>query len=132
CAMTPTTTGVPGGRHGYFRLTSSIADAVVIKEGDLFFLTRPDGEVPLRRRHAFGLYYHDCRFLNGYALRLGDAVPRALVSTAVQGYCCTAELTNPQLDTERGTLDAESTRSDGSARSIRARRRYAIASRPAT
>src|SRR5262249_27355604 len=68
----------------------------------------PDGEVPLRRRHAFGLYYHDCRFLNGYALRLGDAVPRALVSTAALGYCCTTELTNPQLDTERGTLDAAS------------------------
>src|SRR5690349_9837615 len=48
----------------------SIADAVVIKDEDIFFLSAPDGQVPLRGRHGFGLYFHDCRFLDGYELRL--------------------------------------------------------------
>jgi hypothetical protein len=40
---------------------SSIADAIVIKDEDLFFLARPDGRVPSEDAHGYGLYYHDCR-----------------------------------------------------------------------
>jgi hypothetical protein len=49
--------------HGRSSMTRGIADAVVIKGEDLFFLTEPDGRVPIEDGHGFGLYYHDCRFL---------------------------------------------------------------------
>jgi hypothetical protein len=45
--------------------TESIADAVVIKDEDIFFLSARDGQVPLRGQHGFGLYFHDCRYLYG-------------------------------------------------------------------
>ena len=50
--------------------TSGIADAVVAKHEDIFFLSRHDGCVPLRGRHGLGLYYHDCRYLDGYELKI--------------------------------------------------------------
>ncbi|MEW6299408.1 MAG: glycogen debranching N-terminal domain-containing protein, partial [Thermodesulfobacteriota bacterium] len=56
-------------------IVHSITDAVVVKDGDLFFLTTPDGIVPLEDGHGYGLYYHDCRFLNGYELDLGGIRP---------------------------------------------------------
>src|SRR3990170_2592305 len=46
-------------------LTPGIADAIVMKDGNLFFLCGPDGSVPLKNVHALGLYYHDCRYLRG-------------------------------------------------------------------
>ena len=47
-------------------IKGNVAEALVIKNGNLFFLSEPDGTVPLGQGHGFGLYYHDCRFLNGY------------------------------------------------------------------
>jgi 5-deoxy-D-glucuronate isomerase len=35
-----------------------IADAVVIKDQDVFFLSKPDGSVPINGQHGYGLYYH--------------------------------------------------------------------------
>jgi len=61
----------------------SIADAVVIKSENVFFLTRPDGNVPLGDSHGYGLYYHDCRFLNGYEL----ALPNTTSSPAAMYSC---------------------------------------------
>jgi glycogen debranching enzyme len=94
-------------RHGAFQLTSSIASAVVIKDGDLFFLAQPNGDVPLGGRHGFGLYYHDCRFLDGYELRVAGAPARELVSTATEGRRSITELTNPTIRTDAGTLAGE-------------------------
>src|ERR671924_645296 len=42
--------------HGRASVTRSIAHAVVVKEGDMFFLCEPDGRVPLGGEHGFGLY----------------------------------------------------------------------------
>lgn len=67
-------------------ITSAISDAIVIKDEDLFFLTAPDGIVPMEGRHGFGLYYHDCRYLNGYEMRLAGSRPTSLVSTASPGF----------------------------------------------
>jgi glycogen debranching enzyme len=90
--------------HGAPAVVRSIADAVVVKDGNLFFLTEPDGRVPLEGEHGFGLYYHDCRFLNGYELRLADALPHALVSTAERGTVAMFRLTNPDIRMEEGGL----------------------------
>src|SRR5919109_2731520 len=83
-------------------ITRSIADAVVIKSQNVFFLTRPDGSVPLEDSHGYGLYYHDCRFLNGYELALANARLNALVSATPSGESAIFELTNPELKVREG------------------------------
>ena len=75
----------------------SIAHAVVIKNEDVFFLSAPDGQVPLRGRHGLGLYFHDCRFLNGYELHLAGQRPGVLVATPRNGFLALVELTGPTL-----------------------------------
>ncbi|HEY8490086.1 MAG TPA: glycogen debranching N-terminal domain-containing protein, partial [Dehalococcoidia bacterium] len=52
-----------------------------------------DGSVLVKDSHGFGLYYHDCRYLNGYELRLAGTEPHPLVSTAARGYMAVFELT---------------------------------------
>lgn len=88
--------------QGIPSITRSIADAVVIKNEDLFFLTRPDGWVPIEGNHGFGLFYHDCRYLNGYELRLADTNLNALVSNAAAGFAAVFELVNPEIELEAG------------------------------
>jgi glycogen debranching enzyme len=78
-------------------VTRSIADAVVLKEGDLFLLTLPDGRIPLTRDHGFGLYYHDCRYLNGYDLRVAGIRPDVLVASTEQGFKAIFQLTTPDV-----------------------------------
>ena len=80
----------------------SIADAIVIKDQDLFFLCAPDGNVPLDERHGYGLYYHDCRFLRTYELRLNGVPPVALGATVAEGDRGSVQLTNPELAHESG------------------------------
>jgi glycogen debranching enzyme len=80
----------------------SIADAVVIKNEELFFLTQLDGTVPLEGKHGFGLYYHDCRYLDGYQVRIGDVDPTVLVSNADDGFAAVFELTNPEIAVSEG------------------------------
>ena len=85
-------------------LVRSIADAVVIKDEDLFFLSERDGRVPLNATHGFGLYYHDCRFLNGYELHLADSRPSTLVATAPSGFKAELVVTNPDIRLSDGSL----------------------------
>ena len=68
----------------------------MLKNGDIFFLCESDGSVPLDN-HGLGLYYHDCRYLNGYEFTLGTAQPTALVATVELGFDGVIELTNPNL-----------------------------------
>lgn len=75
-------------------LVESIASALVIKDEDIFFLCAENGELPLKGPHGYGLYYHDCRFLNGYEVRLAGAPLRGLTSTADAGFKADFELTN--------------------------------------
>src|SRR5207237_4889299 len=76
----------------------SVAEALVIKNGNLFFLSEPDGTVPLAPGHGFGLYYHDCRFLNGYELKISGRKPELLVRNADRGFMAMLGLSNPNLD----------------------------------
>jgi glycogen debranching enzyme len=84
----------------------SIADALIMKDGDVFLVTTRSGDIPTQGPHGFGLYHHDCRFLNGYVLTLDGRAPLALVATAADGYRGIVELTNPDLPSPSGgTLD---------------------------
>jgi glycogen debranching enzyme len=80
----------------------SLAEAVVIKEEGLFLVSERDGHVPFEGAHGFGLYYHDCRFLNGYELRLDGRPANALTADAWQGAAAELELTNPGFQTAGG------------------------------
>src|SRR5438067_9628226 len=80
-------------------LVPSITGAVVVKDEDLFFLSGRDGQVSLEGKHGYGLYYHDCRFLKGYELRLNGRPPTVLAATAKRGFMATLELTNADIRT---------------------------------
>jgi glycogen debranching enzyme len=86
----------------------SLADAVVIKHENLFFVAKSDGSVPLQGNHGHGLYYHDCRYLNGYELRIAGIAPADLSATAAEGAIGVFTLTNSSLTMPDGTvLDKE-------------------------
>jgi glycogen debranching enzyme len=69
----------------------------VIKDEDVFVLCQNDGSIPLENAEGFGVYYHDCRFLNGYEMRIGDSRLNALASNSEHGYMAEFELTNRDL-----------------------------------
>jgi glycogen debranching enzyme len=90
--------------HGTPSTTSAIADAVVIKDGPLFLLVNPDGNVPVNDGHGLGLYYRDCRYLSGYELFIADTYAQPLVGTASPGFKAVFELTNPDFKTRDGRV----------------------------
>lgn len=90
--------------HGTPSITSSIADAVVIKDENIFLVTAPDGDIPLSQGHGFGLYYHDCRYIRGYELRVADQWPTVLASTAAKGDLAVFQLANQDIHTADGQL----------------------------
>lgn len=90
--------------HESTALVQSIANAIVLKNEDIFFLAEPDGSVPLKDHHGLGLYYHDCRFLNGYELRIGGSKPSALAATSARGSMAIFDLTNRDLRIDRDTF----------------------------
>jgi hypothetical protein len=85
-------------------VTGSVADAVVIKNGNIFFLSDPAGSVPSEGDHGFGLYFNDCRYLSGYELKLADTTPQCLVSTSAEGYLAAFQLTNQDIRMSDGSL----------------------------
>jgi glycogen debranching enzyme len=86
--------------HNQASTVRSISDAVVIKDGERFFLCPPDGQIPTDGMHGYGLYQHDTRFLSGYELRIHDVVPDSLAATAAAGTRALLELTNPAIRLE--------------------------------
>jgi glycogen debranching enzyme len=90
--------------HGTPSITSSIADAVVIKDENIFLVTSPDGGIPLGQGHGFGLYYHDCRYIRGYELRIADTSPTVLASTATKGDSAIFQLANQDIRATDGQL----------------------------
>src|SRR3954447_20969147 len=84
--------------------TVNLADAVVLKEGPAFMVTRRDGTVPIGVAHPLGLFRDDCRHLSGHELRVGGALPRLLVASAATGEEGITELTNPDLELPGGQL----------------------------
>jgi glycogen debranching enzyme len=75
----------------------NIARAVVSKAGDVFFISEQNGGLPADNQDGFGLYYHDCRYLDGYRIGFSGTPPNVLVSAANRGSIAEFELTNEQL-----------------------------------
>src|SRR5690348_13015616 len=86
----------------------NVTRAIVTKSSDVFLLSEQDGEVPAGNQDGFGLYYHDCRYLDGYSIRFAGMAPNTLVSTASRGSIAQFELTNPDLHLQQGkTIPAQ-------------------------
>src|SRR5262249_54082550 len=47
--------------------------------------------------HGFGLFYHDCRYLNGYEIRIGGQKPEHLVWHAETGFMAVIAPTQPEF-----------------------------------
>jgi glycogen debranching enzyme len=73
------------------------SDGIVLKEGSVFPLTNESDDVPFELPHGFGLYFKDCRFLEGYLLALNDTALTVLSSVDVRGFETRRHLTNPEL-----------------------------------
>jgi glycogen debranching enzyme len=86
---------------------SGISDAIVIKDEGIFFLSNPDGAVPLEKGHGLGLYYNDCRYLSGYEIRLLEARPEALAASGADGFRSVFQLTNPGIGRNEETLERQ-------------------------
>lgn len=82
----------------------NVARAIVIKDRDIFFLAEHDGGIPQGNQDGFGLYYHDCRYLGGYTIRIAGTAPNALVATAGRGSIAGFVLTNEKLQLGNVTI----------------------------
>lgn len=61
-------------------------DAVILKQGELFLLTDECGDVPWGLPHGLGLFFRDCRYLDGYTLTVNGNVLTALSAEDSKGY----------------------------------------------
>jgi glycogen debranching enzyme len=82
----------------------NLAETVVIKEENVFAVTRRDGSVPVAGSHPLGVYRDDCRYLSAHELRINGVRPRLLVASAASGSEAVHELTNPALPLPDGTV----------------------------
>lgn len=73
---------------------SSVEDAIVIKDADVFLLSCADGSIPVDPSHGYGLYYHDCRYLFGYELRVCGRSLHKLAAASGDDFRAVFELTN--------------------------------------
>lgn len=78
--------------------SADLTHTVVLKEGNAFMVSTPEGSVPLDGEHPLGLYRDDCRFLSAHELRVGGVHPRLLVTSTIGGAEAVHELTNPELE----------------------------------
>ncbi|OQW37302.1 MAG: hypothetical protein A4E19_14165 [Nitrospira sp. SG-bin1] len=81
-----------------------LSEAIVMKHENLFFVAQPDGNVPFTDSHGLGLYYHDCRYVNGYEMELAGMKPAHLSASSVQGAVGVFTLTNPTIELLDGTV----------------------------
>src|SRR5215213_4872164 len=82
----------------------NLAETIVIKEENVFAVSRRDGSLPIGVPHPLGIYSDDCRFLSGHELLVNGVRPRLLVASAAPGSESVHELTNPALPLDGGRV----------------------------
>ena len=55
---------------------ATLSETIVIKEENVFVVSRRDGSLPVGAAHPLGVYSDDCRFLCGHELRVNGVLPR--------------------------------------------------------
>lgn len=84
-------------------LSSSIINNMVIRDNELTLVMQEDGEIPIKENYGYGLYYHDCRYLSGFLMRLMDIPPTRVLSSDDRGFRSALMVTNPELKDCTGT-----------------------------
>ena len=84
-------------------------EAVVLKHGSVFMLTTRGGDIPWDLPHGMGLFFEDCRFLDGYILLINGQYPTTLSYMDARGFETYHDLANPELSApdEKGTIPKE-------------------------
>ncbi|HIH95600.1 TPA: amylo-alpha-1,6-glucosidase [Methanosarcina acetivorans] len=90
-------------------LSNSIINSMVIRDDELTLVMQKNGEIPITENYGYGLYYHDCRYLSGFLMRLMDMPPTRVLSSDVKGFRSTLMVTNPELKDCTGTTVAKET-----------------------
>ena len=88
--------------HGSPSVRPRFSQPVVGKQGDVFLLCTPTGEILPHSEQ--GIYFHDMRHLSGQTIRLSGETPVSLLATAADGAAPLFELTNPDLTGDHGEL----------------------------
>lgn len=78
------------------------ASATVLKQGSIFLLTTGSGDIPWELPHGLGLFYQDCRFLDGYSLEVNGQPLIVLSCIDDQGLETYHDLANPELPAHNG------------------------------
>jgi glycogen debranching enzyme len=89
--------------------SSNITDELVIRDDELTLVTLRNGEIPITNNYGYGLYYHDCRYLSGFLIRLMDAPPTRILSSDDRGFRSMLVATNPEFKDCEGTLIGKET-----------------------
>jgi glycogen debranching enzyme len=84
-------------QHGRSTLVQPAGPSLVVKCGALFALSAHDGDMDESGHDAYGLYFHDTRFLTRARLRLNGCHLSVLLSSDEKGSESVTELTNPEL-----------------------------------
>ncbi|HEY3273314.1 MAG TPA: amylo-alpha-1,6-glucosidase [Methanocella sp.] len=84
--------------------SSNITNELVIRDDELTFVTLQNGEIPVKDNYGYGLYYHDCRYLSGFLIKLMDAPPTRILSSDERGFRSTLVATNPEIRDCKGRL----------------------------
>lgn len=92
-----------------YTLSNSIINSMVIRDDELTLVMQENGEIPITENYGYGLYYHDCRYLSGFLMRLMDMPPTRVLSSDVRGFRSTLMVTNPELKDCTGTTVAKET-----------------------
>jgi glycogen debranching enzyme len=90
--------------HAKSAVAATFENAIVLKSGNLFLFTAANGTLPLTEKHSFGLYYQDCRVLNGLEMRLSGQAPVFISATAPTGATAELAFTNPKIQGIDGRL----------------------------
>ena len=80
-------------------LTSSLR----AKAGSVFAVSAGNGDIDSRVNNAYGIYFHDTRFLDRWTLRL-DGEPLSALLASSEGSLLVCELTNPDIQLRSGDL----------------------------
>ncbi|HKT36467.1 MAG TPA: glycogen debranching N-terminal domain-containing protein, partial [Nitrospira sp.] len=83
-------------------LSMNLAHALSAKDGELFFVCRPDGSVPEDGSEGHGLFYHDCRYLSSYQLTIADKPLQPYGADPSSGYGMHMVLANAGFTMDSG------------------------------
>jgi glycogen debranching enzyme len=78
------------------------AEQLVLKEGDVFFVSSENGDVPVNS--GLGLYYHDMRYLSLLEFRVNGQMPELLNFSSSQNFMGILQFANELFHLEDGTV----------------------------